>query len=213
MRIIDKNKDFYDYAYPEFKDSTNTLDRRSSFVFSEEEFKKKLSIHRSILDTYALLQVCNDFWIFCINQIVIENTDDIKDYNCQVYHWKDYKAERKLISFEFIRFDRFMPCEYFKNIVHTVDVEIRNKYYWTTCDLCKGHIYVGNTRVEKNFPILKDLKIASLIDPKDIYNAFDEYLSLEKQDKERAESVNLTNNEKVVNHGFDTKSSFRGKNK
>jgi hypothetical protein len=46
----------------------------------------------------------------------------------------------------------------------------------------------------------------------DIYNAFEEYFSLERTSTERTESVGLTDKEKITNHGFDTKISFRGKN-
>ncbi len=53
--------------------------------------------------------------------------------------------------------------------------------------------------------------MAGCINPLDIYLAFDEYFSLEKQAQERTESVGITDKERIENHGFDVKTSFRGK--
>ena len=53
--------------------------------------------------------------------------------------------------------------------------------------------------------------IATIVLPEDIYNAFDEYFSLEKTASESTIAEGTTNKDKIINHGFDTKTSFRGK--
>jgi len=66
-------------------------------------------------------------------------------------------------------------------------------------------------RDEPAIPILSELGFAGCINPLDIYLAFEEYFSMEKTVNERSESIGLTNDEKVENHGFNLKDSFRGK--
>jgi hypothetical protein len=61
---------------------------------------------------------------------------------------------------------------------------------------------------DKTF-IINETGLASVIDPKEIYLALDEYFSSLITDREKRESVGITNNEKIVNHGFDKKTSFR----
>ena len=65
--------------------------------------------------------------------------------------------------------------------------------------------------MEKHIPLFKACGIADYIDPLDMFLTFEEYFSLEKSSIEKTESVGLTDIEKVGNHGFDTKTSFRGK--
>jgi hypothetical protein len=61
---------------------------------------------------------------------------------------------------------------------------------------------------EYSVPILKDTFIAKFIHPEDIYYSIEEFISSKKNDID-TESKGLTDKEKVINHGFDTKSSFR----
>ncbi len=68
-----------------------------------------------------------------------------------------------------------------------------------------------NTRVEKHIPLLKACGIAKCVDPLEVFLSFEEYFSLEKSSAERTASVGLTNLEKIGNHGFDLKTSFRGR--
>ena len=56
--------------------------------------------------------------------------------------------------------------------------------------------------------ILKNIGIPSLIPPEQIYYGMETYLFSLKNDK-NCESKGLTDSEKIVNHGFDKKTSFR----
>ena len=67
-----------------------------------------------------------------------------------------------------------------------------------------------NKEIEKHIPLLKACGIAAGIDSLEIYLAFEEFFSLEKSSLERTASIGLTDLEKIGNHGFDVKTSFRG---
>ena len=69
----------------------------------------------------------------------------------------------------------------------------------------------GNFRDVSEVPILKNIGIAAEVPAEKIFIAFEEYFMMQKSNMERTESVGLTDVEKVTNHGFDAKTSFRGK--
>jgi hypothetical protein len=46
----------------------------------------------------------------------------------------------------------------------------------------------------------------------DVFCSIEEHFSREKTAAERTEPLGATNNDKIIMHGFDTKTSFRGKN-
>ena len=55
--------------------------------------------------------------------------------------------------------------------------------------------------------ILEKTGIPSIINAEDIYLAFDEYFRSLKDDIDV--ETDLTDNDKIINHGFDKKTSFR----
>lgn len=57
-------------------------------------------------------------------------------------------------------------------------------------------------------PILQGAGFASVISPEEIYFGIDEYLLAAKNDKPM-ESAGLTDTDKAINHGFDKRTSFR----
>jgi hypothetical protein len=67
MRIIDKNTDFYDFYQNIYRDNSITFDRTDSFMLTKDiicsklnyQFNSKVNNKR-----FALLQVCNTFWLF-----------------------------------------------------------------------------------------------------------------------------------------------------
>ena len=64
---------------------------------------------------------------------------------------------------------------------------------------------------EKNFPIFKDSGLVKFFDAREVYFAIDDYLSSQKTKNERIESINITDKEKIINHGFNISYSFRNK--
>ena len=71
-------------------------------------------------------------------------------------------------------------------------------------------IYNGNEKIKKHIPLLK-ATLSQLLDAHEVFMAFEEYFSLEKSSSERREPLGSTNNDKIESHGFDLKTSFRGK--
>jgi len=63
--------------------------------------------------------------------------------------------------------------------------------------------------LDAGYPYIEDLMYIHV----DIYLAFEEYFATQITNNERTESTGLTDKEKIENHGFDTKVSFRGKQK
>ena len=157
---------------------------------------------------------------------------EVKNYDLELLHtWKNYDLERKLIDLSIIKlkigspqfrrsaeFPSYMERKSLtaKELAHKrcdiiVDA-INHKNYEVDRAFNQDKVSVGSGRFEwKHIPILKKVGISNHVDHQEIFSALEEYLSLQKKDAERTESADLTDIEKVENHGFDTKISFRGK--
>lgn len=224
MRIIDKNTDFYDFYQNIYRDNSLVFDRRDSYVLTKEYICNNLYLgrHWSINEkrwvpdkkTYILLQVCNTFWLFKMNVTKINNFDRPEDYTIELLSsWRNFNKERKLISLEAINFNyfgyRIEPT--IKRMIDAVDkndYKVKQNFNYYT--FYRGHIDRDREEV-RHIPILKASGLAPYIDAHEIYLAFEEYFSLEKSDSERREPLGTTDIDKVESHGFDKKTSFRGK--
>lgn len=224
MKIIDKNYDFYDYLQGIYPDKTVTFDRRKSFILTKNEVRSGLNnvvygnvYHSKIGQTpYALLQVCNRFWLFKVKVTSLDDYGDVEDYTIDfVLTWTNYNVDRELFSFHYIELkgdDWFAlwdaKSEDRKRKI-VVDAINRNNYK-KEYDLGIKYFWHNGERTLKDIPLLKASGFAEFINPLDIYLAIEEYFSLERTAAERRESIGLTNDDKITNHGFDTKISFRG---
>lgn len=234
MKILDKNTDFYDFYQNVYRDDTYTFDRTASFFITKEMVCDILT-HRYSRRYWdkphkgdlflSLVQVCNDFWVIALEVSKVKDEEHIisdVDFTL-ISHFKDYNKERKLISVDIID-RRFCPSYShvwgFPNTVgrcldraDDIVMSIKNGYSES-----KAHFgpvimtYPDGTKKEKTIPLLIASGFVNCIEPLDIYNAFEEYFSLKRSSAERTESVGLTDKEKIANHGFDAKISFRGKN-
>lgn len=241
MRIIDKNTDFYDYLQNVYRDPSVTFDRTDSFILTKEILCKHLPYTRpapkwvrnySRPFDFALLQVCNTFWLFLIDVFDEDDYGHPQNYRIELLAtWKNYEKQRKLIRLEIIDFS-WKVSERFKikqrltwqddkdAIMENVGIltgAIDASDYKVKKAFDSHTIYYGTQtfgegkREEKHIPILMASGMAAFIDPIDIYMSIEEFFSLEKQASERTESVGITDVEKAENHGFDKKISFRGK--
>lgn len=225
MRIIDSNKDFYDFYQNIYRDNSLTFDRRDSYVLSKEEFasyfyydERKFAYYNGNKNKDVLLQIGNQFWLFCLTIKKWCNGGRCTDYDLKLLaSWKDYTWKPELIKLSYID----IHCHeiiYMTGSKHpkgdNVNKKIEALRYgdyrvvktFDDFNLCKGHCL----NIEKrHIPILQHIGIASLVDPLEIYLALEEYLGTLKTESERTESVGLTNDEKITNHGFDLKTSFR----
>ena len=241
MRIIDKNTDFYDYLQNVYRDDSLTFDRTDSFILSKEEMCRHIygSIDKPELhdNSFVLLQICNTFWLFLTDLTEIHNNkyysyDIPADYDMELLAtWKNYNKSRELcrldiISFKFALGDylsrrtqygyRYTKYKYNREKIldrlDTLKREIDTNNYRVEKNINRQRVALGNgSWEERHIPLLKACGFAKLIDPLEIYLAFEEYFSLDKTVSERTESVGITDKEKIENHGFDTKVSFRGK--
>lgn len=224
MRIIDKNTDFYDYYQNLYPDTTFTFDRRDSYLLTKDIIcnslkvdgyyswkEKKFKFYQKT--NYILLQICNTFWLFEIEITKIDDhfhdepTEFVVDL---IAHWRDFTKPRKLIDlnrirFKYLGFDKELTPEIMVNCITINDYEIKRSLNSYT-------IYNGNEKIEKHIPLLKASGLAHLLNAHEVFLAFEEYFSLEKSASEKREPLGATNNDKIESHGFDLKTSFRGKN-
>lgn len=225
MKIIDSKTDYYDFYQNVYRDDSLTFDRRDSFNVSKKDFASHFQIGRIRWGStktkqeikrnkYILLQVCNTFWLI---KLIITDFDDYDwctDYNLELMgSWKDYSKPPELIKLsEIYRISHFY---YTENDNKKIIDAVKNGEY----EILRGFNRHINSRFnkqeliqeEKHIPILKDIGVSKLIDASDIYLAIEEYFSLAKTKNERTESIGLTDVEKIENHGFNKKTSFRGK--
>lgn len=237
MKIIDKNTDFYDYIQYIHPDDTFTFDRSDSFELTKDilcqhiYLWRRAYLHKQAEDfacKFLLLQVGSTFWLFLMKISATDDMGKVKDYEIELLRsWKNYSKPRKLILLSVVEFgyaianqinsDKF--SQYYDDfsrdkIIDKTDVLVQaidSDDYKVLRTIGKNTSYCGNTPVERHIPLLKSCGIGPCINPQEIYDAFDEYFSMEKMASERIDAEGTTNNDKIVNHGFDTKTSFRGK--
>ena len=205
MKIIDKNKDYYDYIQFEYLDDTFTFDRRDSFVLTKEYICSKYRDDRH--QSFILLQICHTYWLFKINFIKNNKYSyDPDDYTLEfIVDWKNYDSSRELIKLSMIDFP-YRRIEKMDFITDVNSQNYRERYVFNEYRLYKGNL---NEREDRHIPILKETGIASFIDAHDIYYSLEEYFSEEKTSSERTEPIGMTNNDKIISHGFDAIKSFR----
>ena len=209
MRIIDKNKDFYDYL--QCYDDDVVFDRRGSYILTNQDICDLwCGFHENFSDKYLLLQVGYSYWLMiakCESTAVsCTNTPQCIDYSLElVDYWKDYNHFDNL---HFGTVDKYFSAEFL----------FSKKWDWKSNLI--DEIKRGNYENKKDFTvdtyhkindvklIFRNIKIPSVVIADDLYNAFDEYFSHLKDD---VKVDNMTDIEKVESHGFNKKTSFRGK--
>ena len=235
MRIIDNNTDYYDWLQNVYQDDLLVFDRRDSFLLTKEIFCNhlKLNKHYSWIskkykyynNNFALLQICNTFWLFDVDIVKVNEYDHPIEYTLSlITTWKNYHKPRKMISLDVIEFRYSINRMFVEEIKHKDDkkridtliqeIDTNNHKLYHSINyhtICPGDD--PRRTIEKHIPLLKACGIAEWIDPLDIYLALEEYFSLEKTASERREPIGTTDIDKIESHGFDAKTSFRGKQK
>ena len=238
MRIIDKNKDFYDYLQGIYLDQLLVFDRTGSFVLTKQALCDCIPKHARRPGCFVLLQVCNTFWLYYARQVQKKDVLVLEqpEYDFElVASWKNYNKQRQLLKLDLIDFsagdifpNTWMFWKYEDDnkmaatlasvdftekkdlLIAAVDtsnyrvLECLNHYDTRTC-------WCSNRQTKYHIPILSSSGLVGGIAPLEIYLSIEEYLSFEKTASERTESVGLTDEERIENHGFDVKHSFRGK--
>lgn len=234
MRIIDKYEDFYDYLQYVYRDSTFTFDRTGSGVLSRQWLLEQVTWHKWWKESYIgdwgflLLQVGSRFWLLVLEVTRLNADSEAADYTLHcLARWSNYNKQRRLFDLSIPSFEWkitrmlydpkrrygetpvYIPEYVEKQLEPTLIPAINNNDYKVRRLICRQ--ITASKEGGWDFPILKEAGFSSCVDALDIFLAIEEYFSLEKQDAERTESIGITDKEKIENHGFDTKISFRGK--
>lgn len=189
---------------------------------------------------FVTLQCGGTFWLLLAKitkranrKIDYYNTwnDYVTDYEFEVLEtWKDYDVPNKLLEVKYIdemafpfyykMVDRQADCIDYdkikKNIDNLISAIVHNNIKEHCTTVISTKTYDGDYNNHKinrkcNIPLLKACGIACVIDAQELFCAIEEYFSIEKTKAERTEAIGTTNNDKITMHGFDTKTSFRGK--
>ena len=223
MRIIDKQHDFYDFL----QDPTDTIvfDRRGSFLLTKELFCDGIRFQRRHHDSryrFVLLKCGVTHWLFLVTITVRDRDDRPVDYDLELLkNWKNYDGSNELVKLSMVSFNMGL----WDFMIRDIDPESVRK---RVSDL-KSAIDQGNYREEhdlgchtkitdhrgsfvkevQNLPILKACGIADLVDPMSVFCAIEEHFSMKKTASETTEARGTTDEDKVIMHGFDVKTSFR----
>lgn len=213
MQILDKNKDFYDFYQNIYIDKTYTFDRRKSVYFHKEEWNE-IFYNDERNYVYYVLQVGYSRYLYKITYLCVSkatlyylHTRHLDNYKVElVKYWKNYD---NLVDFE------FGIAEELRNYGYKNDYRYdRSRYEKQSIDslyntkLLKAYLYDSRLK-DRSYPILCESGIASCTDSHQLYMDIEEWLSAQKERELRTESKDITDKQKIVNHGFDTRESFR----
>lgn len=227
MRIIDSQYDYYDHLQS-YTDPI-VFDRRGSRVLTKEDVCKNIA--DDVNNVLLLLHCGATYWL--ILATITERTKNMwggcflpNNYELKLLDkWVDHSVKRELITFDVVfphvheiykniyKHDvieelAIKNIDKIKNAIHTNDYGSRRicSEYKRVWDY-KANKYVA----EYHPPLLKACGISSVVEPFDIFLAIEEHFSMLKTEAERTEPLGATNDDKIIIHGFDTKTSFRRK--
>ena len=214
LRIIDKNKDYYDYlAYQADSDDGVTFDRRGSIPLRSADFFTMLSEHvknhryyyrrwfwkeePAEYNKFFAIRAGVKFFLIGL-KLEVDETDFrnciLKSYKMELIKiFEDFDYRGKILDIVSL-----YDSEILLNLVNKKKIE----------NIKLSELISENLSLPDRFYILKNIGIPSIISPEEIYYGIETYLFSLKNDK-HCESKNLTDSEKIVNHGFDKKTSFR----
>lgn len=212
MRIIDNKYDFYDYL----QDPTDQLvfDRRESYNLTKELLCSKIKpySHYWVSPTknnYRILIQCGAaFWL-----VLLKMNDTMDNYDLELLDfWKNYDKPNELLKIDLIVFGWRINRAKVEDMRDAVNHNDYLKDYNINRYTKYTDYKTTYKKEEYTIPILSPSGLGNIIDPMDMFCAIEEYFSIEKTKLETTEPKGVTNDDKIVMHGFDTKSSFRGKN-
>ncbi len=224
MRIIDKNHDIYDYLQDP-TDNHLIFDRRGSFLLDKTRICKAMQMHEfrghpNCDHKYLEVQCGPSHWVFLATiteRDTWSNFDTPVDYDLElIKSWRDDKIADKPIrvivyACNWDKFDwktkKMVYERQDDNILLKDGIDV-STYTTSIRDKNAPH---GYRDIKYTIPLLKGIGIGDLINPFDIFCAIEEHFSMQKTAAERTEPIGATNNDKIVMHGFDTKTSFRGR--
>jgi len=220
MRIIDKNRDYYDFYGRIIDDTDNPVfDRRGSVVIHDDSSLVKLEDYYCFSEKPA---DCEDFFV-----LITGNTRYIFKCAYRVYQDRytssiidsysiDISLYRKFTNISLSEYSTsngsfsetyymlyaarvFLPLNISYSFKQKRDTMLLSLPY-------KDIVHIDYVPKAVNMPILKNTSIAGIIKPADIWKDIENYLITIQDDKDRTE---VSDKENIINHGFDVKTSFR----
>lgn len=204
MQILDKNKDFYDFYQNIYIDKTYTFDRRKSVYFHKEDWNE-IFYNNERNYIYYVLQVGYSRYLYKITYLGVSTGWIIRLDNYKVELVKYWKNYDNLVDFEF-GIEEELESYGYKNYHPSYEKQSIDSLYNT--ELKKAYLYASRLK-GMSYPILCESGIASCTDSHQLYMDIEEWLSAQKERELRTESKDITDKQKIVNHGFDTRESFR----
>ena len=212
MRIIDNKYDFYDFLQDP-TDNHIVFDRRKSFYLTKEFLYDKIKLFKyreNGEDIHMVVHCGAAHWL-----ILIKLNPDNGTYELQLLdYWKNHNKPNQLLKIDLLYF-RYWTMS--KHRAEDMRMAIDNNDIFTSLNVSHYIKYTDYKstykKEEYNIPILAPSGLANIINPMDMFCAIEEYFSIEKSKMETTEPKGVTDNDKIIMHGFDTKSSFRGENK
>jgi hypothetical protein len=194
MRIISQYKDYYDYLSGVYGvDEKIVLDRRNfnktPYLLQEEKKKIILFICDMVYEGYF----SNGRYYWGTTLLELLTPDELEKWNNQKEKYKNYI---NLIT---------NPKKYWDNSISISLIPVEAKIKHNTIKNCP--ILMPTNAMQNdflNFPILKDLGVASILPPKEIYLLLTAWLAPKDNHVDTR-----TNKDKIVGAGFDLKTSFR----
>lgn len=237
MKIICKEKDFYDYIGYQNGSEDVALDRRDMVVITRNKdfklYSSKERDERQLMHSFLGDDSEAEFGLWIGHNLYIYRVTALSDRYDTTYYWTrvvspKFKYEIKLLDkktlydvphkapIEFVTINWRKVNHQFGIFRHASYLKEKEKEkYKKELD---NEILNGNVknwdletyefdRAKTMIPILKD-SFAGSLDPSEVYYAIESWLISQHNDVDQ-ESKGITDVEKAINHGFDKKSSFR----
>ncbi|MGP1576701.1 MAG: hypothetical protein ACTTH7_04305 [Treponema sp.] len=210
MRIMDKYKDYYDFLGHTSEDRTLVYDRRGSTPLSKETVL--YHIYHYSRDTSVIFGLQAGFKLFILQAIHLQ-----ADFDPKTRILQHVTGDIQLVDsidnvnwsgqpLQFVELELPFPRSNNRWYTYTGTWDRAYQHQLKTMPVMRRNGNELRIEVLAEKPLLRDTGIPALIPPFEIYKNLEMYISSLKTEK----TVDIaTNDEKIINHGFDLKSSFR----
>jgi len=215
MKIIDKNKDYYDFYGRVINDiEPPVFDRRGSCILTNNLIVEKLyDPNYSSSYFYAMLVTGYERYLFRFeykignydilsgNYAICTNIKFLKKYSGIKLKTLSTAYKETPLCIYSVRLNTIWSKNFFK---YKISDTYREEKFIDKVSYDELINTSSTTMI--SLPILKDTSIPSFIPVHDMWVSLENYFISLSNDKDISIE---TNNEKIVNHGFDLKTSFR----
>jgi hypothetical protein len=212
MKIIGKHKDYFDFVAHQYGiDERCILDRRGIGEFSTDVCNHSIGGYNGITVPITDRVVSN--WTVSYDLGIRKETYHIDKF--LVVNGRGYALVKGKIANE--HNSEYKPLQAWRKRFDTMLIdngEFKNVFV-ALSKACQRHAFVAGYKrsgwvIEGEYPNMGEMGIAAYIDPYQMYIETTAFIN-EHLTKQIEVETNMSNKEKIASHGFDLKSSFRGK--